>query len=277
MEGAPADGKKPPDLDGSVFAETQGAIIAEIDIDSETLGFFERPLIYNANKITAAQRYQRNVARSLYNAGAATLYANPGEGVSTFLLIAYDTHLTGEGNEWQEALAMQYGDDCVGFLAGASMEPATYQKEQVMMGRVALRLSRFDGTLDRKHKLDIRTNTTGNSMHTNPWHYKLVATNAENRGADPFPVGGLPAAFGFEAADMADWQQCQRTALINQVAHLLTGPDGLWPTLDVDAAKLRFTVQRKKHVSQQWYWQIGVIAQEHKQIINDWLWLDRQT
>ena len=82
MEARPADGKKPPDLDGA-HAETQGALIAEIDIDSETLEFYERPLIYTANKITGAQRYQRNVARSLYNAGAAKLHANPGEGVST--------------------------------------------------------------------------------------------------------------------------------------------------------------------------------------------------
>ena len=47
--------------------------------------------------------------------------------------------------------------------------------------------------------------------------------------------------------------------------------DGLWPSTDAAAAKNRFTLQRKKHSSQLWYWQIGVIAQEHKQPVNDWL------
>ena len=108
-------------------------------------------------------------------------------------------------------------------------------------------------------------------MHTAPWHYKLVAAKTDSRGADPFPVGGLPATFGFEASDMEDWQRSQSAALIGQVANLLSGPDGLWPILDADAAKLRFTLQRKKHSSQLWYWQIGVFAQEHRQMINDWL------
>ena len=269
MMGPPADGEKPPDLD-DLHADSQGAVIAHEDINASTIEFYERPFIFTANKITGAQRYQRNIARSIYNANAIQVHENPG--TTNFLLIAYDTGLMGEGNEWQEALAQHYGDDYLGFLAGASMEPSSYQGEQVMIGRVVLRIRRYDANVGKAIKLDIRTNTAGNAMQTRKWCFKLVAVAEHTKGTDSFPVGGIPATFGFEASDLDAWHNCQRRALTDQLVKLLSGPDGLWPTLETGIVANRFILTRKKHqASQEWFWRLDVLLQEHRQVVNDWL------
>ena len=110
MGGPSADGEKPPNL-GSGHVDSQGAVISEIDVASQTLEFHERPLVYDANRISATQRYNRNVARSIYNAGAVLLDSNPELGIRNFTLIAYDAKLSGQGNEWQEAVAQHFGDE----------------------------------------------------------------------------------------------------------------------------------------------------------------------
>ena len=50
---------------------------------------------------------------------------------------------------------MSFGDDYPGFLAGASMEPATYQDEQVMVGRAVLRISKFGIRVGKQIMIDI--------------------------------------------------------------------------------------------------------------------------
>ena len=101
------------------------------------------------------------------------------------------------------------------------MKPATYMKENVVIGRVALRISDHDARVQKLYTLDIRTNTLGNAMHTQAWRFKLVPMGTATKGTDPFPIGGIPCTFGYDS-DKEAWDKKQRTALTTQLTHLLS-------------------------------------------------------